>query len=555
MRRSGQRGPGPLEDARFPKDMTHNAPHTHFFGRAALALILAGFAVRLWLAGSGALDLVQDEAQYWDWTRHLQLTYYSKGPLIAWIIAFFTKIFGDTELGVRFGSVLGLTLTQGMLYYALARLWKRPSLAFWSIFVLNTMPLFMGIGVLMTTDNPFTLCWTGAMFSLWRASLPADPSAKPDRDAVPALPFTLLALFFGVGILAKYTMLGFAGLAAAYGFLLDRRGLLPRGFWTRLGVSLAAGLALGFLPTLIWNVQNGFVGYKHVLFLIGVEGRGAQTLLRLDRFPEYLGSQLGLATPWWLLFMLAAGWRALKRGFGLPALSTDPAQDMDVRQSLLLSLFFWPMWLFFLAWSLHTKVLPNWNTVSYVAGAVLAASCMDGLAVRLARPGLRKAVVALSLALFLAQPALPVLPLPDHLNPLNRLKGWTDLGRRLDEIRHEGFADPDRVFLFSEVYDLTAALAFYAPGKPRTYCAWIDDRRMNQYDLWPGPQPLKGHDALFVVKGFSGSAPRRVAEMFASVGPPIHVQTTHNGQAARKFTVFACHGYNGLWPTQPTGLY
>src|SRR2546430_1542444 len=32
------------------------------------------------------VDLSGDEAQYWDWSRNLDLSYYSKGPLIAYLI-------------------------------------------------------------------------------------------------------------------------------------------------------------------------------------------------------------------------------------------------------------------------------------------------------------------------------------------------------------------------------------------------------------------------------------------------------------------------------------
>src|SRR5262249_4502318 len=32
------------------------------------------------------LDLAPDEAHYWDWSRHLDWSYYSKGPLVAYII-------------------------------------------------------------------------------------------------------------------------------------------------------------------------------------------------------------------------------------------------------------------------------------------------------------------------------------------------------------------------------------------------------------------------------------------------------------------------------------
>jgi len=55
-------------------------------------------------------ELSGDEAQYWDWSRQLQLSYYTKGPGVALIIALFTSIFGDNELGVRFGSYIAHAL-------------------------------------------------------------------------------------------------------------------------------------------------------------------------------------------------------------------------------------------------------------------------------------------------------------------------------------------------------------------------------------------------------------------------------------------------------------
>ena len=38
--------------------------------------------------------LYGDEAQYWLWSNDLSLGYYSKPPLLPWIIAFITLIFG-----------------------------------------------------------------------------------------------------------------------------------------------------------------------------------------------------------------------------------------------------------------------------------------------------------------------------------------------------------------------------------------------------------------------------------------------------------------------------
>src|SRR5580704_4278187 len=50
-------------------------------------LITASAALHLaYLAYDCPLDLAPDEAHYWDWSRHLDWSYYSKGPLVAYLI-------------------------------------------------------------------------------------------------------------------------------------------------------------------------------------------------------------------------------------------------------------------------------------------------------------------------------------------------------------------------------------------------------------------------------------------------------------------------------------
>ena len=63
--------------------------------RLALALLIVSVGMRLLIVATGQIGLVQDEAQYWDWTRHPQWSYYSKGPLIARITSYnvcYTKL-------------------------------------------------------------------------------------------------------------------------------------------------------------------------------------------------------------------------------------------------------------------------------------------------------------------------------------------------------------------------------------------------------------------------------------------------------------------------------
>ncbi|RYG37216.1 MAG: glycosyl transferase, partial [Burkholderiales bacterium] len=52
------------------------------------------------------MEIGPDESQYWRWSRTLDFGYYSKPPLIAWIIAASTSVFGDSEWAIRLPSPL-----------------------------------------------------------------------------------------------------------------------------------------------------------------------------------------------------------------------------------------------------------------------------------------------------------------------------------------------------------------------------------------------------------------------------------------------------------------
>lgn len=524
--------------------------------------------VRLWFVLSGQLDLVQDESQYWDWSRRLQLSYYSKGPLIAWLIHGWTALLGDTETGVRMGAVVNSALAQTLLYLGAARLFRAPALGVLTLFVANATPLFMASGVLMTTDSPLLLCWAGALFCLHWISL------EPRRRA----PYVLLFACMAVGVLAKYMMLGIAGVAVLWLWGLSRHDLLARGVAWRVLAVMLAGAAVGMLPILAWNISNDWVSFRHVATLAGVAGKAAKTFLTPERLPEHLGAQAGIITPWWLGLMLVGGWRALRHACkghagtpgdmacGTPGASLNGVPDAGrLRRDILLAAGFWPMWGGMTLWSLHTRIYPNWPAMSYVAGIMLAACCLSDLIAARRRdevlePGgapatvWRKLVPAwavLGVLTFGLVHAQDALPLPPRYNPATRLKGWADLGEHLDEVRRQ-LPDPGRVFFFSDAYDMTASLAFYAPGQPVTYCADFG-RRMSQYDIWPSPADKVGWDAVLVRRD-GPNMPRQLAAMFDSV-QVTRYQSTHRGKPGREFWVVVLRGFNGNWPRSGSGAY
>lgn len=513
----------------------------------ALFIILASFALRYWFVASGQLNLVQDEAQYWDWIRRPQLSYYSKGPLIAWIIAAWTQVFGNTELGVRFGSVIGMTGIQAALYIGVSRVWREYRMAVFVLFAAATMPLLNGLGILATTDCPLIFFWTVAFFALAAAT-----RNEPDR-AVSKWPFVVLGACMALGILAKYMMLAFFGLALIHAVILQCRGQLPARFWSRFLLASVVGSAVGLAPIVLWNMDNGWVAYKHVAKLSSGVGGSKGFALRAGPFFEMLGAQIGLLAPWWFAFILLGTGATLRKAWVGPV----GRFDAGYRRDLLTLLFFWPLWGLITAKALFSKVEANWTAAAFMAGAILAGMALKGWWDAPKRRNRGRAILAgTALFLTLAIYVSPLLPLPGNLNPTMRLKGWADLGVKVDQLMRSEFDDPSRVFAMSDNYGFTSELAFYIPGQPITFCPWTEDRRMNQYDLWPTPADGKiGWDAVMVRKRFNPNPVQGLDRMFESVSDPIFYESAFNGGEGRKFTLILCKGFTGYWPRRGLGEY
>src|SRR5438132_838929 len=197
----------------------------------AVLLIVAAAVLRLlYLACDCPLDLAPDEAHYWDWSRHLDWSYYSKGPLVAWLIRLSCALFGDWSyavtgneaLAVRLPAVVCGALLLVSLYVLTVQIFQREGLALGLVVVALSSPLLAAGSTLMTIDAPYTCCWGWALVLAYRALTTQSNWAWAGAG-----------LLVGLGILAKYTMeLWLQSLAL---FLLAtptyRRELVGKGFW------------------------------------------------------------------------------------------------------------------------------------------------------------------------------------------------------------------------------------------------------------------------------------------------------------------------------------
>src|SRR5438552_2214924 len=163
-----------------------------------VALLLFGFYAHVqYLTRGCPIDLSGDEAQYWDWSRQLELSYYSKGPLIAYIIRGSCALVGaDTMPGVRYPAIVFGVATSIVTYLLTRKLFGSERLALGAVLLNHIVPMFVAGSILMTIDPPMFLCW--GLATLFAASA----IFEGRRWAWP-----LCGLALGIGFLAKYATL------------------------------------------------------------------------------------------------------------------------------------------------------------------------------------------------------------------------------------------------------------------------------------------------------------------------------------------------------------
>src|SRR5436853_765308 len=125
--------------------------------RAIFFFILALTAIRLSLLAT--TDLEFDEAHYWMWSERLAPAYFSKGPVIAFVMRASTAVFGANEFGVRFFSPLLAAGTSVLLFYFARRLFNATA-ALSAVIALNATPIFnIGAFLMPLMGCQFSFGW------------------------------------------------------------------------------------------------------------------------------------------------------------------------------------------------------------------------------------------------------------------------------------------------------------------------------------------------------------------------------------------------------------
>ncbi len=451
-------------------------------------LLTAGMLLfRLGYIASDVIELSNDEAYQWLWSKHLALSYYSKPLGIALIQFAGTSLWGDTQLGVRFFSpVFAAILSLVMLRFLARELGARQG--FLVLLIITSAPLMSVGSILMTIDPPLVLCWTLALVAGWRA-VQADGAT---RD------WLCVGLAAGLGFLCKYSA-AYLMVCWALFFLLwppARMHLRRPGPYLAL---LLFGLCT--LPVVIWNAQHGWITARHVANDAGMASAWHPTL---RFFGEFIAIQAALLNP---VFLVGALWAMV--GF------------WKHRQQNPLQLYFFCLggvvFLGHWAYALHSRVMPNW-----IAPAVLPMYClMVSYWSTHWHHGLRAVKGWLVAGLILGLGVVGLMhntdligklvgyPLPGDADPLRRVRGYRAAAACVEQARQKLLREGKPAFIICDHYGITGLFSFYLPeareavgSQPLVYCKTSDTPK-NQLYFWPEYRYAnlrKGENAIFAIE-------------------------------------------------------
>jgi Dolichyl-phosphate-mannose-protein mannosyltransferase len=359
----------------------------------ALGLILAVRIVSLWF---NTTELFFDEAQYWVWGNEPAFGYFSKPPMLAWIIGLFTSACGDSEFCVRLaspvlhtGTAILVFLTAGLLYDART--------GFWSALTYALLPAVSLSSQIISTDVPLLFFWAAALYCFLRF----------ERDDSTGWALAL-GLSIGLGIMSKYATIYFVPCVAIYSLVMAQRPhVLAR---PRLWLAFAVALAC-VAPNIWWNTQNHFATVGHTGENIGW-GHGFPNFGGLA---EFLFSQFGVMGP--ILF-----------GLYVATLVRLPREGMSRAQWFLIA-FSAPVLAMILVQAIMSKAYANWAALTYVAGTILVVDIMlnrlPGWWLRLSTGIHAWVFVVLLLAVAFSRPGQ--LPLPRDMDPFARMHGAVEV--------------------------------------------------------------------------------------------------------------------------------
>jgi dolichol-phosphate mannosyltransferase len=512
-------GLGPPGRSRSPLRIATIRPRTQ---HRVLALVALALMVRL--VAMAQMPLAPEEAYYWMYAQQPSLSYFDHPPMISWVIALGTALFGDTELGVRFVGQ-ALMLASAWLMYRFGAAWFGRGAGLAAAVLLLVLPLYYATGFIATMDAPLLFFWMLGLVGVTGALRQGRPTGWYIAGA--ALGGAMLSKYTGV-----FLAVGAVGAVVAHApWRWHLRSVHPY-----LAVLLAGAI---FSPVVLWNASHGWASFRFQFL-----DRFADGTIGVETIAAFVGIQVLALTPV-LLWRLVAETPRLVRH-----------QRFRRPKWIVTASFALPLLAVMAVKSLRHDIHLNW-TLPALLVLLPAASYLFLVRVRQARSTAQRlrwsrplAWTAGGSALSMAGVLLVLVLTSSGVSPVSAFGPWSELAAIVEEyeevLEHESGREP--LIVGMDKYRLASVLAFYRgpmetfdDAAEHTSSQWLVDGPGLGYAFWSEPEDWIGYDCIVVADERAGDIVGRLRPVFGAVELVSDDRLSRLGR--RHYQIAICRGY------------
>ena len=447
--------------------------------------------------------LINDEAYYAIYARHLAWGYVDHGPVVAYLIKFFT-LFWENSFTVRLGATTLMTIITVILYFFGKVYFNRQVGILLSLSMTANM-LFHTNAIVITPDVPMIFFTILAIMYYYLAYC-------VDKKYI-----YIGGIMLGLAVLSKISALFPALGIALYPLLIKnkRHWFKNIHFYGSFVIAL-----LIFLPFIIWNLQND---------LAFVRNQGSH-IYRGGGIPEFLKLWLGLAIvsgPLFFYFSVIRPFANLKEWKNI---------SESVKYFTIVTIV--PLF-YFLGHSLFSKFELNWPAPAFISGLFLLGLQKNKSSFKLYY---FQIIYSLTLIMIITvQTFKPILPIRGDADVTNRYymyEGFTDsLKTYIDE-------NPElqNVRIAANNFQIPSMINFYLNPSPEATCFSIGYQETLYLFLYPN-YTLKGNDFIFIKHGMG--EPEFLFDYFEEISELKKFKINRGDQNLSNFSLWYVKNYTG----------
>ena len=475
----------------------------NFFLYSAIALTIILFLIRIVFISNTLL--VDDEAYYAMYARHLSWGYIDHGPVIAFIIWFFT-LAHESSFTVRIGSVFLMTFTSFIVFYYGKHLVSNKTALAMSVLVSANL-LFHTNSIIITPDAPLAFFTINAIIFYYLAYF------KNEKFIY------LGGLMIGLAVLSKVS-----ALFPAIGIFLFPFFVSDMRHWIK-NIHFYGSFILSFiifLPFIIWNFQNEFAFAKyqgsHIL-----EGGGISDFIEL-----WLGVAL-------LIGPLYFFHSAIK-----PFLNISNWKNITHEKKYFTLVTIFPL-IYFIAQSAFSRLELNWVAPIFSGGLFLVGLELNSQKKISRAFKFQIGYSLLLIGLIMIQTFYPILPLKGKSDPTNRYYMYSNLINDTKKIllKEPGLA---KLRIVSNEFQIPSVINFYLNPELEAICLSIDYHE-TLYSFLYDQNLIKGNDFIYIHD--KEDFPKKLKPYFDSYKQILNSNAYRNNSPIATYSIWIVKNYTG----------